>query len=135
MLLYVQIRDLQLVFDMMEDYLATQQAARVTPTVPSSEEESAGQDGQDGQNPGQNEERLQRLFDLTERAHKTLRDLVELKEKVSGTAISDKRGKQSVSRLAWVFRDKKKAAELCQKVRQDKQNLFTAISILIYAQL
>ncbi|CCC09297.1 hypothetical protein SMACR_09069 [Sordaria macrospora] len=130
-----EIRDLQLVFDMMEGYLATQQAARVTPTVPSLEEESAGQDGQDGQNPGQNEERLQRLFDLTERAHKTLRDLVELKEKVSGTAISDKRGKQSVSRLVWVFRDKKKAAELCQKVRQDKQNLFTAISTLIYAQL
>lgn len=130
LLLYVQITDLQLVFAMMEEYLATQQAARVTPTAPSSGKESAGQ------SPGQNEEeRLQRLFDLTERAHETLQQLIQLKERVSGTTKGNKKGKQSVSKLAWVFRDKKKAAELCQRLSQDRQNLFTAISALTYAQL
>ncbi|KAK3388973.1 ankyrin repeat-containing domain protein, partial [Sordaria brevicollis] len=122
-----EVSELQSVFTMMMvpmSYLATQQAARVTPTLPLGKESA-------GQTRGQNEDYLQHLFDMTERAHETLQQLKQLQERVSGTTQANKKGKQSVSRIAWVFRDKKKAAELCRRLSQTRQNLSAAIVTLV----
>ena len=126
----MQITDLHVVFDEMGQYLATQRA-RVTQTVASCKESA----GQDGRNLRQTTKHLEQLSDLMKRTHETLQELDQLQEGVSGTAKSNKKGKQIVSRFAWVFRDKKKAEELCRRLRQNRENLAATISIRNITQL